>query len=47
MKETFEDRMFMGGEAVYARIEAGEDFDVTAALEDARLQASAPDEPHQ
>lgn len=44
MKETFEDRMFMGGEAVYAHIEAREEFDVTAALEDARLQASTPDE---
>ena len=47
MKETFEDRMFMGSEAVYARIEAGEVFDVTAALEDARLEASGTDEQQQ
>ncbi|WP_162602688.1 hypothetical protein [Streptomyces spongiicola] len=49
MKETFQDRMFMGSEAIYARIEAGEEFDVTAALGDARLQASVTndEQPHQ
>lgn len=47
MKETFEDRMYLGSEAVYAAIERGEMTSpaaVDAALLDTRLQASVDEE---
>ncbi|MFF8100138.1 hypothetical protein ACF07S_10240 [Streptomyces sp. NPDC016640] len=43
MGETFQDRMFLAGEAVYAGIERGDVEDVQAALMDAQAQASDND----
>ncbi|WP_371584562.1 hypothetical protein [Streptomyces sp. NBC_01314] len=40
---TFQDRMFMEGEAVYAQIERGECTDVEAALMNAHARASQSD----
>lgn len=41
MSETFQDRLFLGGQAVYEQILRGEVTDVEAALMDVHLQASA------
>ncbi|GAB1331693.1 hypothetical protein [Streptomyces sennicomposti] len=43
MSESFQDRMFMAGEAVYAAIERGEHPDVEAELMKAQLEASDED----
>lgn len=43
MSENFQDRMFMGSEAVYAAIERGEVQDVEAALMDVQAKASEED----
>ncbi len=43
MAETFQDRMFRGGEAVYAAIERGEVDDVEAALIQVQVDASGED----
>lgn len=40
MSESFQDRMFLAGEAVYAAIERGEVDDVDAALMQAQADAS-------
>lgn len=44
MSETFEDRMFRGGQAVYEQILRGEVTDVEAALMDVQLKASEEDD---
>lgn len=41
---TFNDRMFLAGEAIYAAIERGEHPDVEAALMQAQFDASSDDE---
>lgn len=41
---SFEDRMFMESEAVYAAIQRGEVQDVTAALMEAQMRASSENE---
>ena len=41
---TFEDRMFLGSEAVYEQIVQGQVPDVQAALMDAQAQASQEEE---
>lgn len=40
MSETFQDRMFLGGQAVYEQIVQGQHPDVEAALMDVHLKAS-------
>jgi hypothetical protein len=47
MNDTFQQRLYQAGQAVYAAIENGEVQDVEAALMDAHLQASNKPEPQQ